>query len=71
MLTNFHFHQKLQNINYNFICDMNYIIDNICNICVGNYYLVDSGYPNKKGFFHQYNEEKYHLRSFNKVPVGV
>jgi hypothetical protein len=27
-----------------------YIIDNICYICVGKYYLVDSGYPNKKRF---------------------
>jgi hypothetical protein len=50
--------------NYNFICDFNYIIDNICNICVRNYYLVDSGYPNKKGFLSLYKGEMYHLSEF-------
>jgi hypothetical protein len=64
MLTSFHSHQKVKNINYNFICDFNYIIDNICNIYVGNYYLVDSGYHNKKGFLSPYKGEKYHLPEF-------
>jgi hypothetical protein len=54
--------------NYNFICDFNYIIDNICNICVGNYYLVDSGYPNKKSFLSPYKGEKYHLPGFRQDP---
>jgi hypothetical protein len=49
---------------YNIICDFSYIIDYICNICVGNYYLVDSGYPNKKGFYSPYMGEKYHLLEF-------
>jgi hypothetical protein len=42
-LTSFHFLQKVKNINYNFICDINYIINNIYNIYIGNYYLVDLG----------------------------
>jgi hypothetical protein len=61
----FHFPPEGKKIpNYNFICDLNYIIDNICNICVGNYYLVDSGYPNKNGFLSPYKGEKYHLPEF-------
>jgi hypothetical protein len=45
-----------------------YIIDNICYICVGKYYLVDSGYPNKKGFLSPYKREKYHLLEFRQGP---
>jgi hypothetical protein len=37
-------------------------------MCVGSYYLVESGYPNKKGFFSQYKGEKYHLPEFQQGP---
>jgi hypothetical protein len=68
MLTSFLFHEKVKNWNYNIICDFSYIIDYICNICVGSYYLVDSGYPNKKGFLSPYKGEKYHLPKFRQGP---
>jgi hypothetical protein len=41
-----------------------YIVTNICYKCVGKYYLVDSGYANKKGFLSPYKGEKYHLPEF-------
>jgi hypothetical protein len=68
MLTSFLFHQKVKKSNYNFICDFNYIIDYICNIYVGSYYLVDSGYPNKNGFLSPYKGEKYYLPEFRQGP---
>ena len=45
-----------------------YIITNILEICVGKYYLVDSGYPNRKGFLSPYKGEKYHLPEFRQGP---
>jgi hypothetical protein len=54
--------------NYKFICDFKYIINYIYNICVRNYYLVDSGYHNKKGFLSPYKGEKYHLPNIRQGP---
>ncbi|CAL4916464.1 unnamed protein product [Urochloa decumbens] len=34
----------------------------------GKYYLVDSGYPNQKGFLSPYKGEKYHLPEFRQGP---
>ncbi|XP_014660846.2 uncharacterized protein LOC106804388 [Setaria italica] len=34
----------------------------------GKYYLVDSGYPNRKGFLSPYKGEKYHLPEFRQGP---
>jgi hypothetical protein len=31
---------------------------------LGKYYLVDSGYPNRKGFLSPYEGETYHLSEF-------
>ncbi|KAL6636963.1 hypothetical protein ACP70R_024535 [Stipagrostis hirtigluma subsp. patula] len=32
----------------------------------GKYYLVDSGYPNKKGFLAPYKGQKYHVPDFQR-----
>lgn len=37
-------------------------------IFLGKYYLVDSGYPNKKGFLAPYKGETYHLPEFRQGP---
>jgi hypothetical protein len=37
------------------------------NHCVGKFYLVDSGYPNKQDYLGQYKGNKYHLSEFRKV----
>ncbi|KAK9985455.1 hypothetical protein SO802_030406 [Lithocarpus litseifolius] len=34
--------------------------------CVGKYYLVDSGYPMKKGFLAPYKGERYHIPNFQQ-----
>jgi hypothetical protein len=35
-------------------------------MCAGTYYLVDSGYPNKKGFLAPYKNNTYHLPDFRR-----
>jgi hypothetical protein len=39
---------------------------------IGKYYLVDSGYPNRKGYLAPYQGQTYHLPEFRKrgKPVG-
>ena len=34
--------------------------------CVGKYYLVDAGYPNRKGYLAPYKGQKYHLPEFRR-----
>ena len=36
--------------------------------CVDYYYVVDSGYPNLKGFLAPYRGERYHRRDFQRGP---
>jgi hypothetical protein len=38
------------------------------NHCVGKFYLVDSGYPNKQDYLGQYKGNKYHLSEFRQGP---
>jgi hypothetical protein len=33
-------------------------------LCVGKYYLIDSGYPNRKGFLAPYKGQRYHVPEF-------
>jgi len=42
------------------------------NLCVGKYYLVDSGYPNRKGFLAPYKGQRYHVPVFQggHTPTG-
>ena len=39
---------------------------------VGKYYLVDSGYPNKKGYLAPYKGQRYHVSEWQhgRTPVG-
>ncbi|KAL6638990.1 hypothetical protein ACP70R_022720 [Stipagrostis hirtigluma subsp. patula] len=39
---------------------------------MSKYYLVDSGYPNKKGFLAPYKGQKYHIPDFQRghIPTG-
>jgi hypothetical protein len=30
-------------------------------VCAGKYYLMDSGYPNRKGYLAPYKAQKYHI----------
>jgi hypothetical protein len=41
-------------------------------VCAGKYYLVDSGYPNRKGYLAPYKGQKYHISEWQNVrqPVG-
>jgi hypothetical protein len=41
--------------------------------CVGKYYLVDSGYPNRAGYLAPYKGTKYHLPEFRNstMPKGT
>jgi hypothetical protein len=47
-----------------FIILATYILNDICHKCARKYYLVDSGYANKKGFLSSYKRKKYHLLEF-------
>jgi hypothetical protein len=38
-------------------------------ICLGTYYLVDSGYPNRKGFLDPYKNNMYHLPDFRREGI--
>jgi hypothetical protein len=40
------------------------LVSYVFSICVGTYYLVDSGYPNRKGFLAPYKNNTYHLPDF-------
>jgi hypothetical protein len=33
-------------------------------LCIGKYYLIDSGYPNRKGFLAHYKGQRYHVPEF-------
>jgi hypothetical protein len=35
---------------------------------VGEYYLVDSGYPNRLGYLAPYKKTKYHLQEYRDAP---
>jgi hypothetical protein len=39
---------------------------NILPSCVDTYYLVDSGYPNRKGFLAPFKEHTYHIPDFRR-----
>jgi hypothetical protein len=41
-------------------------------VCAGKYYLVDSGYPNRKGYLAPYKGQKYHISEWQNArqPVG-
>ena len=43
-----------------------------CLVYLGKYYLVDSGYPNRKGYLAPYKGQVYHLPEFRngRKPVG-
>jgi hypothetical protein len=34
-------------------------------ICVGKYYVVDVGYPNRPGYLAPYKGERYHLPEYH------
>ena len=34
--------------------------------CIGKYYLVDAGYPNKDGYLASYKGERYHVPDFQR-----
>ena len=36
--------------------------------CVENFYLIDSGYPNRSGFLAPYNGTKYHVPEWREGP---
>lgn len=42
---------------------------NLHYICVGKYYLVDAGYPNRTGYLGPYKEVRYHLPEFQQGPT--
>ena len=44
----------------------------VCNVCAGKYYLVDSGYPNRKGYLAPYMGQKYHITEWQNArqPIG-
>ena len=37
--------------------------------CVENFYLIDSGYPNRSGFLAPYNGTKYHVPEWREGPT--
>jgi hypothetical protein len=41
-------------------------------VCAGKYYLVDSGYPNRKGYLAPYKGQKYHISEWQNArqPIG-
>jgi hypothetical protein len=41
-------------------------------LCIGKYYLIDSGYPNRKGFLAHYKGQRYHVPEFQggHTPTG-
>src|SRR5688572_24600737 len=44
----------------------------VFNVCAGKYYLVDSGYPNRKGYLAPYKGQKYHITEWQneRQPIG-
>jgi hypothetical protein len=40
----------------------------VFHVCAGKYYLVDSGYPNRKGYLAPYKGQKYHISEWQ--PIG-
>jgi hypothetical protein len=40
---------------------------------IGKYYLVDSGYPNRKGYLAPYKGQRYHIPEFQSAsqPIGL
>ncbi|KAF7827417.1 putative nuclease HARBI1 [Senna tora] len=47
------------------ICDFNM---HVLHICMGKFYLVDSGYPTFKGFLGPYRNTRYNLLQFRLAP---
>jgi hypothetical protein len=41
-------------------------------VCAGKYYLVDSSYPNRKGYLAPYKGQKYHIAEWQNTrqPIG-
>jgi hypothetical protein len=44
----------------------------VFHVCAGKYYLVDSGYPNRKGYLAPYKGQKYHISEWQNArqPIG-
>ena len=40
-------------------------------MCVGTYYLVDSGYPNRKGFLAPFKNNTYHIPDFHREGLPI
>ena len=34
--------------------------------CLGNYYIVDAGYPNRPGYLAPYKDERYHMPEWHR-----
>jgi hypothetical protein len=51
---------------------MSYVFNFIFFVCAGKYYLVDSGYPNRKGYLAPYKGQKYHISEWQNArqPIG-
>lgn len=49
-----------------FPCIIGFIFHKSVLLCVGTYYLVDSGYPNRKGFLAPYKNNTYHIPDFRQ-----
>jgi hypothetical protein len=43
-----------------------FLLIDIFRLCADTYYLVDSGYPNKKGFLAPYKNNTYHIPDFRR-----
>ena len=55
-----------------YVCIVEFM-SHIYSFCVADtYYLVDSGYPNRKGFLAPYKNNTYHLPDFRReeLPTG-
>jgi hypothetical protein len=46
---------------------MSYVFNFIFFVCAGKYYLVDSGYPNRKGYLAPYKGQKYHISEWQNA----
>lgn len=62
-----HIHRRAKNLRLTLIniCMFSiWMILTLSSTCVGKYYLVDSGYPNRPGYLAPYKGTKYHLSKF-------
>jgi len=56
-----------------FILYDRWILITLGNCFTGKYYLVDSGYPNRKGYLAPYKGQRYHIPEFQSgsQPIGL